>query len=285
MEEIKKYITSLIKKAFSGVFLVLDIIAATAFLFSFTLEVPIWIAWCIFGSILLISGFSVWRAENKEKIKCLEKIEKLNNKKPKFQLKVYGIKANYSIDNKVKEAENTLKELEQAQKTSAIIAECIKGGCLSPSNNDSIGKQKKYIEQLQQYDKRIKNIHQYKMTLLSDKHASNVHIEVEGTGDEKLFLEDDFIQSNLPEKPKIRTTIPIPNITPRVPTFGYGRDYVENNIAIVELERVNAGQKYDLPDNEFYILTDKKQIYLKAKIYCTEINEPQVITIKVNAEA
>ncbi len=279
------YLKKLIISLFSGFSIFLSLIDILSFFFHFTLpDFPLYITVILTVIIILIGSYRVWLEESTEKDKAQKELSRIKNKIPNYSIKTHVDSTIFSIKEKISSVDREVKEersnLNDKYFLSGLLPEMkILGG---EKPEAKIRRLTEYCQELKKYDKDIKNLHRLSIEISSDKNDENVEIELKTANSDPIFIEDDYITNNMPttSDPSVPYTWMDNNI--QITSIATN-DYVRpDNIAKIFLKELNPKQCYEIPDQEFYIKTNDREVTLIVTIYSKNLQEPKVLKVKVN---
>ena len=103
------YLKKLIKRAFSGMFLIIDTVGLIALALHLTVPpVPQTIFITIFVFVIFASSFSIWRESRTIVVELEKRLADIADAAPNYSIKIAKLSTGYSISEKVKEAEGEL---------------------------------------------------------------------------------------------------------------------------------------------------------------------------------
>lgn len=279
------YLRKLAKNLFSGFSIFLGFIDILSFCFHFTLpDFPLYITAVLTIVIILIGSYRVWLEELAEKDKAQKELFKIKNKIPNYSIKtrvdsdIFSIKEKISsVDREIEEEKNNLND---KCFLSGLLPEMKVLGGEKPEAK--IRRLTKYRQELEKYDKDIKNLHRISIEISSNKNDENVEIELKTANSDPLFIEDDYVINNMPTTSDPSRPYTWINNNIQVPPIATN-DYVRpDNMAKIFLKELNPKQRYEIPDQELYIKTNNREATFIITIYSKNLQEPKVIREKVN---
>lgn len=277
------YLKKLTSSIFSGFSIFLSLVDILSFCFHFAVpNFPSYITIILTSVIFFIASYRVWLDELAEKDKSLNELSIIKNKTPNYSIKVrvnptvFSIKEKiYSVDREIEDEKNNLKDRGFLD---SILPEMKIIGMEKPEAK--IRRLTEYCQELKRYDEDIKNLHKISIEIVSDKNDENIEIELRTTNSDQLFIEDDYIENNIPITSYPSHILMGNNLQIPLSTT---HDYVSpDNIAKIFIRELNSKKCHKIPDQEFYIKTNNAEVVLVATIYSRNLREPKTLRIKID---
>lgn len=307
MRDLGRYLWLVIKRCFYRMFLLADGLGLALLLLSKSQpNVPIEISLGVFGLIFIMSTFTVWRDAVAERDKLRKRLSKIKNDTPKYTVDTGAIEK-FSIAKLIDQTTDELEAVQAKLKPRQNIE--------TSSSLDSLGAAYKtlsqftinlprfiggetladkeerlaqHLEKLVAFEDRLKKTYRIPLFFEATRADGNVEFQVEVSPESELFVEDDYVEDNLPKTyaPSRYGMVPMAGLN-HIPAGGFANrlypySHAEDGIGYSKLNKINASRKYRVFDEDFYVETDSDSIELKITIHSEKINEPQIIPVKLD---
>ena len=277
------YLKKLTSSIFSGFSIFLSFIDILSFCFHFTVpDFPLYITIILTFVIFFTASYKVWLDELTEKDKSLNELAIIKNKIPNYSIKTRVDPTVFSVKNKIyfvnREIEDEKNNLKDRGFLDGILPEMKIIGMEKPEAK--IRRLTEYCQELKRYDEDIKNLHKISIEIVSDRNDENIEIELRTTNSDQLFIEDDYVENNMPTTSYPSYALMSNNLQIPLSTV---HDYVSpDNIAKIFIKELNSKKCHRIPDQEFYIKTNNAEVVLVATIYSKNLREPKTLRIKID---
>lgn len=298
------YLWLVVKRSFTGVFIVVDLVGLVLLVLSLNQpRVPVAISISVFLVIFFASSYFVWVDSERRNTKLAKQLTQIKNGIPKYSVDT-GVVEMFSI---AKLISKTIDELEEVQRklkpqrslqnsplesfasTFKVLSQLtvnLPGILGRESLEDKEERLVGYLKKLEDFEEKL--THTYKVPLLfeSTRSDSNIEFEVEVTPESELIVDDDYVSNNAPKthEPSMYPYHSAFNYLPSgsLASKSYPYSYAKDGIGYSKRNNINASRKYNVFDEEFYIVSSSETVELKVTIHSEKINEPQVFNIKLD---
>lgn len=295
------YLWLVFRRTLSGVFIVVDLLGVLLILLSINQpSIPIFVSIGVFVLIWMVSSYLVWKDITTEKAELVIKIKNMESQIPRYTVSTGPIEK-FSIDEIIGSAVDDLddvkkrRETEAKAKDSAIgmgfgglsnlvvnLPRSLRGETLEEKEDRLLG----YVGELAAFEELLAKMHKVPLYFEVTRADENVEFTVEVEPRSKLVVSDDYEKKNLPSsyEPSLYGAIgpihslPVTGLANRL----YPYSYAEKGVGYSKLTKINASQKYNLFDEDFYISTDADEVELTITVHSGKINNPQVIKRKLD---
>lgn len=294
-----RYLWLVFRRSLSGVFILVDLLGVLLILLSVSQpNVPIFVSIGVFALIWVFSSYLVWNDMVNDKAKLDAKVSSMKSQIPRYSVS-HGAIEKFSIDTilgnaadeldavkKQKAAEAKAKDFSTAAtfgelaKFSVNLPRMFRGETLDEKEDRLLS----YVEELVAFEDSLARIYKVPLFFEVTRADENIEFTVEVAPESKLIVNDDYERNNIP-----KTYTPSPydiGIGPirSLPSAGlanrlYPYSYAKKGVGYSKLTKVNASQKYNLFDEDFYISTDADQVELIVTVHSGKINSPQIINL------
>lgn len=301
------YLWKVLKRTFTGMFLVVDLLGLILLALSLKQpKIPIEFSFAVFALIFINSSFLVWQDEMKANKVLGAKITKLKNDIPEYQVTT-GAFEKFSITEiiekmsvelskvrgKITTRSNTAAVTSPAYLASAFSAFRQAAASLpaltgAETLEEQAERLAKHLKKLEAYNSRLERTYKVPLVFEATRSDGNVELKVQASPECVLIVEDSYVNKHLPETHKptplgVYGLVPLHHIqsTNQVNKL-YPYSYAEDGIAYSKLTKINASRKYNLFDEDFYVETDSKSVELTITVHSEKINQPQIISVKLD---
>lgn len=305
MKDFAEYSRLFIKRCFTGIFVVADLLGVLLILISTNQpKVPLFISLCVFGIVLVFSSFTVWLDMKKRVLSFQEKSTELRDRIPKYDVAI-GVIESYTIKSLIKNsrAESSKirlkKENQTSGKATAAYASALKTLAQVQLNTthllggetleEELERINQYVGELEEYEKTLVQLYKIPITFESTRSDSNVEIQITSRNVSEFIVDDHYATNKIPV-----TYAPSPLGHGYMPAFApsfnttatrlYLTSYGDEDGAYSKLSNINARRTYDILDEELYVLTKESKLHITVTFHSEKINDPQVLNIEVGLE-
>lgn len=227
------YIKLVVKKCFSGLFLIGDGIGLVALVVGFQIaQIPLYASGFVFLIILALSSYSVWKDQLVQSEQHRLSLHKIQDKIPHYTIQLTDIRK-YDVMRAIDETKEEISSIEEKLKkeksdinkpgsvaASAIlmpatrraissIGEQLKtatqfmdghnfGPNIDESDKEKVDRLKKYLPELEQYNNSINTVYRLSWSIVSNRYDENIKIKMESADSTRIVLEDDYIENKMP---------------------------------------------------------------------------------------
>lgn len=298
------YLWLVVKRSFTGVFIVVDLVGLVLLVLSLNQpRVPVAISISVFLVIFFVSSYFVWVDSERKNTKLVKQLAQIKNGIPKYSVDT-GVVEMFSIAKLISKTIDELEEVQQKLKpqrslqnsplesfasTFKVLSQLtvnLPGILGRESLEDKEERLVGYLKKLEDFEEKL--THTYKVPLLfeSTRSDSNIEFEVEVTPESELIVDDDYVSNNVPKthEPSINLYHTAFNYLPSGSTASksYPYSYAEDGKGYSKRNNINASRKYNVFDEELYIVSSSETVELKVTIHSEKINEPQIFNIKLD---
>ena len=300
-----EYFGRVLKRSFTGTFIVVDIVGAFLLVLSLKQpKVPIIVSALIFLIIFIFSSFLVWREVEEENKRLRIKIADLKDGIPEYKVED-GVLEKFSMTDLIKHTEDELEqvqaELRPTQSNTLIPASdsflsafkvfsqlstslpSFMGG--SETLKEKEDRLINYLKRLKDFEKKLEVTYKVPLYIVATRSDGNVELKIEPPPECELIVEDSYIKEKLPRSraPSLygnRDWAALATVSPS--GFSdrlYPYSYAKNGVGYSKLNKMNASQKYRVFDEDFYIRSDSKRVELKITVHSERLNDPQILKL------
>jgi len=143
------------------------------------------------------------------------------------------------------------------------------------------------LRELIAFEKQLTSMYKVPLFFEATRADNNVEFTVELTPKSQLIVDDNYEKIKIP-----RSYIPSPygldhRALPTLPHVSlanrlYPYSYVKEGVGYSKITKINASQKYNLFDEDFYVSTDHDLVELEVTVHSERNNKPQVIKLELN---
>lgn len=298
------YLWLVVKRSFTGIFIIVDLVGLILLVLSLNQpKVPVVTSISVFLVIFFVSSYFVWVDSERKNTKLGKQLARIKDGIPKYSVDT-GVIELFSISKLI---DKTIDELEAVQqklkpqpslqnsplesfastfKVMSQLTANLPGILGRESLVDKEERLVEYLKKLEVFEEKL--THTYKVPLLfeSTRSDSNIEFEVEVTPESELIVDDDYASNNAPKthEPSMYPYYSAFNYSPSggLASKSYPYSYAKDGIGYSKRNNINASRKYNVFDEEFYIVSFSETVELKVTIHSEKINEPQVFDIKLN---
>lgn len=296
------YLWLVFRRALSGVFILVDLLGVFLILLSLNQpNVPIFVSLGVFAFIWVFSSYLVWSDIVAEKAKLTAKIDNMKSQIPHYSISSGAIEK-FSIDSILGSAVDELDAVKKQKadeakvknsstfatfgdlaKFSLNLPRMFRGETLDEKEDRLLA----YVGELIAFEESLAKMYKVPLFFEVTRADENVEFNVEVAPNSKLVVSDDYEKNNIPS-----THTPSPydvgiGPIPSLPAAGlanrlYPYSYAKKGVGYSKLTKVNASQKYNLFDEDFYISTDADKVELIITVHSGKINSPQIIKLNLD---
>lgn len=280
MKDVFVYIKAVIKRTFTGLFLILDIAGVLALIIPFfKQDFPLWVSFGLISISLMMSTYFVWKEEKDKNKKLRKRIKQIKEAIQKYKISIKGSKPDFDIDDTIAAAKlgirNAKKKMEEDDRLFELRA--IQVGF--ESDEEEITRLKQYLKALLDYRKWIDNVYVLDLSITAKRFDENVIITI-STNEGRIYVDDDYLTDNIPV-----TFAPDENPTLDVDSIGSKDEQnysIEENGAIrIKLDKINPDIAVGVPSEKMYIHSDLSEVSLRIEISSKALRKPQAFEKKI----
>jgi hypothetical protein len=155
------------------------------------------------------------------------------------------------------------------------------------SNEEKLGRLNRYHKELLQYESRLKNLYQIKLSVESTRHDKNIEVEITSKDTLEMIVEDDYESDGIPTtSPPSRDSVnahrDYPSRLVSLSDKYYLQSDASNNRAVSELAYLHAAKPIDVFGSTFYVRSNMDKIELNIKIHSAKLSHPQELTVQLD---
>ena len=314
MRDLGAFLKAVGRKLFTGVGVTLNIVTAVGLVGSVTVwSTPVWLWIAVVTLNIFGAMFLAWRHEKTRTDALVAELQEIKNSRPTFTVRVSDVKR-YTIQSLIDASERDRASLEQVIENAktpvkASSSTSSHSGAFSSlfagikhiqesmpnimntlgveTNDEKLERLNRYHKELLQYEGRLNNLYQIRLSIESTRHDKNIETEITSKDTLEMIVEDNYESDGIP-----RTTPPSRDFVttysdyhPRslqLPDKYYLQTDASNNKAVSELAYLHAAKPMDVFGNTFYIRSNIDKVELNIKIHSTKLSHPQELTIQLD---
>ncbi len=281
MKDVFVYIRAVIKRTFTGLFLILDIAGVLAIIIPFfKQDFPLWVSFGLISISLIMSTYFVWKEEKDKNKKLRKRIKRLKEAIPKYEIGVKCEKTNLDISNIIASVKLDIRttKKENGEKNFLLGLGVIQAGF--ESDEAKIARLEKHLKSLVDYQKWIDNTYRLDLGVTTTRFDENVIIKIKINGG-CIYIEDDYLQNNIPVTyaPDEIPTFDVDSIGGLKDKQNYSIE--ENGVIKIKLNKINPNAIVGVPSEQMYIHSELSEVKLKIEVSSRSLREPQIIEKRI----
>lgn len=304
VKEFGRYLWLVVKRSFTGVFIVVDLVGLVLLVLSLNQpKVPIAISISVFLIIFFVSSHFVWVDSERKNTKLIKQLAQIKNGIPKYSVDT-GVVEMYSVAKLISKTIDELEEVQQKLKsqrslqnsplesfasTFKVLSQItvnLPGILGRESLEDKEERLVGHLKKLEDFEEKLTRTYKVPLLFESTRSDSNIEFEVEVTPKSELIVDDDYVSNTAPKthEPSMYLHhaafhyLPSDGLASKSYSYSYARD----GMGYSKCDNINASRKYNVFNEEFYIVSSSETVELKVTIHSEKINEPQVFNINLD---
>jgi hypothetical protein len=289
-----RYCWLVIKRGFTGVFAIADLLGVILLVLSLNQpKVPWHINLVVFTLVMFVSTFLVWKDGQSEILTLRRKIKEINDSVPRYVFTV-GVIEGYDASSLLEKYQTILNntphllEAENVEYPNTAVGRAMRSivdlklsmpSMLGvESNQDKRDRISEHVDALKKYEKLAAHTYKVSLSFESTRSDNNVEFEIVAPEGSVLSEGDNYIENEMPYtyapsfSSRLAYVSPIGGFASKL----YLSSYADGGRGYSKLRSVNASRVYNLFEDDFYITTNARSLKIKVTVHSEKLNVPQV---------